>query len=126
MLDLCCGCVAELHVFGISMIKFTVCVILAVDDSPELRYLSRYVIPGVSSMWYKLGLELFDDKDIPLLDNIKANHPDSCETCCMKMFRKWRDKTPEGSWKKLLDALKHIDQNKLAKQLSDGLQYTGE
>ena len=77
-------------------------------------------------MWYELGLELFDDKDVSLLDNIKANHPNNCEICCMEMFKLWRNKKPEGSWKKLLDALKHIHQNKLAKQLSDHLQHTGE
>ena len=77
-------------------------------------------------MWYELGLELFDDEDVPLLDTIKANHPDSCETCCIEMFKLWLNKTPEGSWKILLDALKHIHQNKLAKQLLDRLQYTDE
>ena len=95
------------------------------DDSPQLKYLSRYVIPEVSSIWYELGLELFDDKDLPLLDNIKAYYPDSCETCCMKMFKLWRDKM-KGSWIQLLDALKHIHQKKLAKQLSSHLQYTGK
>ena len=48
-------------------------------------------------MWYELGLELFDDEDVPLLDTIKANHPDSCETCCMELFKLWLNKTPEGS-----------------------------
>ena len=60
-------------------------------------------------MWYKLGLELFDDKDFPLLDNIEANHP-KCETCCMEMFKLWRKKNPKGSWQQLLDALEHIHQ----------------
>ena len=77
-------------------------------------------------MWYKLGLELFDEEDFPLLDNIKVDHPDNCETCCMEMFKLWCHKKPEGSWKKILDALKHIHQNKLAKQLLDRLQYPGE
>ena len=77
-------------------------------------------------MWYKLGLKLFDEEDFPLLDNIKANHPDNCEACCMEMFKLWCHKTPEGSWKKILDALKHIHQNKLAKQLLDRLLYAGE
>ena len=77
-------------------------------------------------MWYKLGLELFNDEDVPLLDNIVANHPDNCEACCMEMFKLWCNKNLEESWKKILDALKHIHQNKLAKQLLVRLPYTGE
>ena len=80
------------------------------DDIPQLKYLNRYVIPDVSSVWYKLGLELFDDKDVSLLNNIEANHPNNCETCCMKMFKLWHEKNPEGSWKQLLDALEQIHQ----------------
>ena len=96
------------------------------DDSPQLKPLFKYVVPAVSSMWYKLGIELFDEEDFPLLDNIKVDHPDSCETCCREMFKLWCNKKPEESWKNILDALKNIHQNKLAKQLLDRLQYTGE
>ena len=72
-------------------------------------------------MWYELGLELFDDKDIPLLNNIEADHPNKCQTCCMKMFKLWCNNKPERSWKQLLDALKHIRQNELVQQLSNHL-----
>ena len=79
-------------------------------------------------MWYKLGVQLFDDEDVPLLDNIKANHPNNCEICCMEMFKLWCNNKPEGSWEQLLDALKQIHQNKLAKQLLDHFHIpsTGE
>ena len=77
-------------------------------------------------MWYELGLELLEDNSVAVLENIKCTHPNSCENCCMQMFMFWRNSTPEGSWKKLLDALKHIQQNLLVEQLLDRLQYTGE
>ena len=96
------------------------------DDSPKLKYLSRHVVPKVYSMWYELGVELLDDEDIPLLDNIEASNPKSCETCCIEMFKLWYNKKPESSWIQLLDALKYIHQSKLAKQLFGCLQHTGE
>ena len=97
------------------------------NDVPRLKYLNRYVIPDVSSVWYKLGLELFDDKDVPLLDNIEANHRNKCESCCIEMFKLWCAKNPEGSWKQLLDALEQIRQ-KPPEQLLKHLQIppTGE
>ena len=105
------------------MIIYILCYLTGYD-SPQLKHLFRYVVPAVSSMWYKLGLELFDDEDVPLLDNIKANHPYSSETCCMEMFNLWCNKKLEGSWMQILDALKHIHHNKLAKQLLVQLRYT--
>ena len=40
-------------------------------------------------MWYKLGVELLEDSS--LLDEIKADHSNDCETCCIVMFKYWSD-----------------------------------
>ena len=93
-------------------------VIFTVDKRPQLRDLKRYIIPNVCNVWYNLGLELFDDRDIAHLDIIKANNPNDSETCCREMFEKWLQiKSDKATWKELIDALQNNQQKDVVELL---------
>ena len=64
-------------------------------------------------MWLKLGVELLQNKDVAALETIK-NNTTELNVRCSEMFKLWLNREPEASWRKLIDALKQIHQNKLA------------
>ena len=90
---------------------------ITVDDRPEVRYLKRHVEESVCAAgpqkWFKLGVELLQEKDVEALEAIKHSNPELTERCS-EMFKLWLNRQPEANWRNLIDALKHIDQNKLA------------
>ena len=63
-------------------------------------------------MWLKLGVELLQDKDVAELEMIKINTTE-INLRCSEMFKLWLNREPKASWRKLIDALKQIEQNKL-------------
>ena len=52
-------------------------------------------------------------KDVAALQTIRNENTKVTERCS-EMFKLWLNREPEGSWRNLIDALKRIDQNKLA------------
>ena len=64
-------------------------------------------------MWFKLGVELLQDKDVAALEAIKNNKTEII-VCCSDMFKLWLNREPKASWRNLIDTLKQIHQNKLA------------
>ena len=55
----------------------------------------------------------------PGLDVIGVNYPTNVEKCCSRMFNKWRQTTPTGSWGKLLQALKEVKLIELVSELEE-------
>ena len=60
------------------------------------------------------------------LDVIEVNYPNNIEECCSRMFRKWRETTPTGSWGKLLQALKGINLMQLVRELEELLSINSD
>ena len=91
-----------------------------VNDSPDDKYLNKYVREKVSAAgtnkWRDLGVELMEQCDVNVLDAIKSNSNDNSE-CCSKMFTLWRQRTPKISWKQLIEALKEIHLTQLASEI---------
>ena len=56
---------------------------------------------------------------VPSLDVISADHTNSVEKCCSRMFIKWRQRTPKASWKQLIGALKEVKLAQLASELEE-------
>ena len=64
-------------------------------------------------MWFDLGTELLQQKDIEELQVIKNGVPD-LSLRCSNMFMLWLEREPKASWSNLIQALKQIKLNKLA------------
>ena len=75
-----------------------------------MRYLSRYVIPRITSVWLEVGYEIFGtERDDELqLNTIKTESGSSNKECAGKMLNCWLDKKPDASWNDLINALKII------------------
>ena len=60
------------------------------------------------------------------LNVIRVDYPNNVEECCSRMFSKWRQTTPTGSWGKLLQALKEINLMQLVSELEELLSIEQE
>ena len=69
-------------------------------------------------MWLKLGEELLQEKDVAALEAIK-NNTTELNVRCSEMFKLWLKREPKASWRKLIDALKQIELNKLVFDIED-------
>ena len=75
-------------------------------EYPYLKYLYRHVRPDITGKWYDIGVELFDVKDIPVLNTIRINDPGDADRCTAEMLRLWLDRKPDASWNQLIQAFK--------------------
>ena len=96
---------------------------LPVTDFPDDKYLNKYVREKVcaagTTKWRDLGIALMGQGAAPGLDVIRADYPNNVVECCSRMFNKWRQTTPTGSWEKLLQALKEVNLIKLVCELEE-------
>ena len=94
---------------------------LPVTDYPDDKYLNKYVREKVcaagTTKWRDLGIALMGQNAAPSLDMIRVDYPNHVEECCSRMFNKWRQTTPTGSWEKLLQALKEVKLMDLVSEL---------
>ena len=90
-------------------------------DYPDDKYLNKYVREKVcaagTTKWRDLGIALMGQNAAPSLDMIRVDYPNNVEECCSRMFNKWRQTTPTGSWGKLLQALKEVKLMDLVSEL---------
>ena len=56
---------------------------------------------------------------VPSLDVIRVNYPNNVEECCSRMFTQWRQQTPKGNWKQLIQALREIKLTQAASELEE-------
>lgn len=77
-----------------------------VKDCPALKDLANFVVPRVSHKWYNIGLQLFDPKDVEMLNNMRANSSRSSEDHCIDVFNHWLTTKENATWHKLLKVLK--------------------
>ena len=78
--------------------------------SPSLYKLNQ--IPGVTTIWYRLGLQLGVRADD--LDMIETNYADLCK---IKMFTKWQEGDTNPTYEKLVRALAAVGERKLAESV---------
>ena len=89
-------------------------------DRPTLRYLYRHVKADITNKWYEIGVELFDDGDVTILNTVKDNYPKDADKCTVEMLSLWLARKPKASWDQLLAALKesHIKLDYLASKVN--------
>ena len=75
------------------------------DSKPNLKLLQRHVIPNVSSKWLELGVELFDTREEPKLEDIESNHKNDVNKCCFEMFHMWLKTRVNPTWTRIVEAL---------------------
>ena len=76
------------------------------SDCPALKYLNRYVVPHITSIWHDLGLELMEVKDEQELGVIEAEGLENKEST-KRMLKLWREKKIDASWNTLIKALRN-------------------
>ena len=112
-LQLVCVAIAASHTFmGVgkchlcSYIMVSCLHILTGTDVPTLQQLNAHVRPLIADVWYDLGLQLFDPKDVSELDTIMASYPNNPSGACTKMFSLWLQRNPSASWNSLIKTIK--------------------
>ena len=92
-------------------------------ECPDDEYLNKYVRGKVcaadANKWRDLGIVLMGQDAVTDLDVIRIDHPNDVQECCLRMFTKWRQRTPKASWKQLIEALKEVDLTQLASELEE-------
>ena len=78
-----------------------------VDSSkPLLRDLYNIVIPKVANDWYDLAIQLFNESQVPRLDEISATFSNDRRRGCVEMLKHWLKITPGATWDNLIHALR--------------------
>ena len=91
---------------------------IGTGNKPHLQDLSKYVL-RIGKNWSDLGIQLLDRSVVDKLDIIKENNPKDVEACCTAMFKFWISNSEDASWKMLVEKLRKIDLNVLAKEIEN-------
>ena len=84
-------------------------------SEPTLRELVQFLFP-VASKWYLLGLWIGVDENE--LDKIEVDNPNDSNNCLVKMLKKWLKMVqPKPSWSAVVDALRGVQEGKLAENI---------
>ena len=74
---------------------------------PVRKDLQKFVIPKVSTHYNEIGIELFHDDDLPVLDEIQKANPNDYRKACLAMFQHWLGADyPNATWNALITALR--------------------
>jgi len=74
---------------------------------PSVKDLQNFVIPKVSTHYNEIGIELYHDDDLSVLDEIRAANPSDYRKACLAMFQHWLSAyDSNASWSVLIAALK--------------------
>lgn len=72
------------------------------------------VFREVSSQWYLVGLHLGVDESE--LDKIEADNPNDCNSCLVKMLKRWRKMAMPKTWLAVVQTLKLIGDERRAEE----------
>lgn len=99
-------------------------ILLCADKRPTISQLQLLHISGrrleiikaIAPRWHHFGGQLNFDSDSRLLDVIRKNHKDDCESGCKEMFQWWlRGKGEQpATWRTLAQLLEDSDYKRLA------------
>ena len=64
------------------------------------------MVPKVANKWYQLGIQLFNEPQLPRLDEIRANYSTDHREGCVEMLKYWLDVTPGATWDDIIHALR--------------------
>ena len=106
---------------------------LPANECPEDKYLNRHVVGEIAAAcahhpdtWRDLGIELLGQGGIAELDVIKANNVDNVTKCCSAMLTLWRQRQADAIWSQLIEALKQLKLNRVARDIENRLKSPTE
>ena len=71
-----------------------------------MKDLHNILIPKIANDWYEVGIQLFNDSQLPRLEEIRATYPNDRRTGCVEMLKYWLKITPDATWDSLIHALR--------------------
>ena len=68
----------------------------------------KIIVPKLAKDWYELAIQLFDNSQLPRLDEIRATHFNNRREGCIEMLKYWLEITPEATctWDNLIHVLR--------------------
>jgi len=100
------------------MLHFYNCICICVGtDKPTVKLLNNFVRDKVAPRWYDLGVQLLNEVQREMLNIIDKNNRHDVQECCTKMFDHWLNVDIGANWNKLIEALKMIGENALARKI---------
>ena len=76
------------------------------SSKPLLKDLFNIIVLKVTNKWYELGIQLYNQSQLPRLDGIYASYSNNNQRGCVEMLKCWLDSTPRATWDNLINALK--------------------
>ena len=66
------------------------------------------IVPKIAKVWYELAIQLFDNSQLPKLDEIRTTHSSKLREGCIEMLKYWLEITPEATctWDNLIYVLR--------------------
>ena len=71
-----------------------------------MKDLYNIFIPKVANDWCDLAIQLFNESQVPRLDEISATYSNDRRRGCIEMLKYWLKITPEATWNNLIHALR--------------------
>ena len=75
-------------------------------DRPDWKYLNRHVKTFITAEWYDIGVDLLDEKKVPVLQTIRNDHPGNSGECTTKMLELWLRVKSDASWNQLIQTFR--------------------
>ena len=94
------------------------------NDRPVTKYLrcvKEEVCASGTEVWFDLGIELLEQKDVAALNMIKSDATKSLSERCSEMFKLWRERQTDASWRRLIIAMRKIRMDNLATDVEKSL-----
>ena len=71
-----------------------------------MRDLHNIIVPKVANDWYNLGIQLFNESQLPKLDGIRSIYSKDHQGGCIEMLKYWLKITPGATWDNVIHALR--------------------
>lgn len=69
----------------------------------------------LAARWYQLGTQL--ELQASTLNRIKKDNPSDSRACLSDALEQWHRQNPKASWENIANALKMMDENRLAEKI---------
>jgi len=76
------------------------------SSKPLLKDLHNILVPKVANNWFELGIQLFNEQQLPRLNEIRTIYSNDFQKGCIEMLEYWLKVTPGATWNNLICALK--------------------
>ena len=71
-----------------------------------MKDLHNFLIPNIANYWYEVGIQLFNNSQLPRLEEIRATYSNDLRAGCFEMLKYWLKITPDATWDNLIRTLR--------------------